>query len=153
MGLVTVVLKVKHQNIMQTSISTSLFLFWVTDLFVCGKVQETRVFMSKGFPKNTLNNGNSEDLTPRFNFYLYNNGGRIFRSQLSIHEIQIFLLKRSKEIGWRKLSDFIGRKIDAEPILSQVNESPILKTTKIILHRGADKKENISSVTEALPVT
>ena len=59
--------------------------------------------MSKGFPKNTLNNGNSEDLTPRFNFYLYNNGGRIIRSQLSIHEIQIFLLKRSKEIGWRKL--------------------------------------------------
>lgn len=30
-----------------------------------------------------------------------------------------------------------------------MNESPILKTTKIILHRGADKKENINNRTQS----
>ena len=40
-----------------------------------------------------------EDKTPKFEFYLYNDAGRIIKQYLSIHEIQQILLQQSQNLG------------------------------------------------------
>ena len=40
------------------------------------------------------------DKTPRFEFYLYNDEGRIIKQYLTIHEIQQILLQQSQSLGW-----------------------------------------------------
>ena len=40
------------------------------------------------------------DKTPRFEFYLYNDSGRIIKQYLTIHEIQQILLQQSQSLGW-----------------------------------------------------
>ena len=40
------------------------------------------------------------DKTPRFEFYLYNDAGRIIKRYLTIHEIQQILLQQSQSLGW-----------------------------------------------------
>ena len=44
-----------------------------------------------------------KDKTPKFEFYLYNDAGRIIKQYLSIHEIQQILLQQSQNLGKRKL--------------------------------------------------
>ena len=39
------------------------------------------------------------DKTPRFEFYLYNDSGRIIKQYLTIHEIQQILLQQSQNLG------------------------------------------------------
>ena len=39
------------------------------------------------------------DKTPRFEFYLYNDAGRIIKQYLTIHEIQQILLQQSQNLG------------------------------------------------------
>ena len=39
------------------------------------------------------------DKTPRFEFYLYNDAGRIIKQYLTIHEIQQILLQQSQSLG------------------------------------------------------
>ena len=39
------------------------------------------------------------DKTPKFEFYLYNDAGRIIKQYLSIHEIQQILLQQSQTLG------------------------------------------------------
>ena len=39
------------------------------------------------------------DKTPRFEFYLYNDVGRIIKQYLTIHEIQQILLQQSQSLG------------------------------------------------------
>ena len=43
--------------------------------------------------------GPPEDKTPKFEFYLYNDAGRIIKQYLSIHEIQQILLQQSQNLG------------------------------------------------------
>ena len=43
-----------------------------------------------------------KDKTPKFEFYLYNDAGRIIKQYLSIHEIQQILLQQSQNLGKRK---------------------------------------------------
>lgn len=40
-----------------------------------------------------------KDETPKFEFYLYNDSGRIIKQYLSIHEIQQILLQQSQTLG------------------------------------------------------
>ena len=40
-----------------------------------------------------------KDKTPKFEFYLYNDAGRIIKQYLSIHEIQQILLQQSQNLG------------------------------------------------------
>ena len=53
--------------------------------------------------KNENNKENNKpkrkDKTPRFEFYLYNDAGRIIKQYLSIHEIQQILLQQSQNLG------------------------------------------------------
>ena len=46
--------------------------------------------------------GPPEDKTPKFEFYLYNDAGRIIKQYLSIHEIQQILLQQSQNLGDKK---------------------------------------------------
>ena len=46
--------------------------------------------------------GPPEDKTPKFEFYLYNDAGRIIKQYLSIHEIQQILLQQSQNLGEQK---------------------------------------------------
>ena len=48
------------------------------------------------------NKGPPEDKTPKFEFYLYNDAGRIIKQYLSIHEIQQILLQQSQNLGDKK---------------------------------------------------
>ena len=47
------------------------------------------------------------DKTPRFEFYLYNDAGRIIKQYLTIHEIQQILLQQSQSLG--NICTFIER--------------------------------------------
>merc|ERR1719394_871315 len=49
------------------------------------------------------------DKTPRFEFYLYNDSGRIIKQYLTIHEIQQILLQQSQNLGLKQLGWLIGR--------------------------------------------
>merc|ERR1712227_734201 len=49
------------------------------------------------------------DKTPRFEFYLYNDSGRIIKQYLTIHEIQQILLQQSQSLGLKQLGWLIGR--------------------------------------------
>merc|ERR1711874_277427 len=49
------------------------------------------------------------DKTPRFEFYLYNDAGRIIKQYLTIHEIQQILLQQSQSLGLKQLGWLIGR--------------------------------------------
>ena len=51
--------------------------------------------------------GPPEDKTPKFEFYLYNDAGRIIKQYLSIHEIQQILLQQSQNLG-RSLSNLLS---------------------------------------------
>merc|ERR1711978_271918 len=53
--------------------------------------------------------GPPEDKTPKFEFYLYNDAGRIIKQYLSIHEIQQILLQQSQNLGLQQLAWLIGR--------------------------------------------
>ena len=44
------------------------------------------------------------DKTPRFEFYLYNDAGRIIKQYLTIHEIQQILLQQSQNLGKNRLA-------------------------------------------------
>ena len=50
-----------------------------------------------------------QDKTPKFEFYLYNDAGRIIKQYLSIHEIQQILLQQSHDLGLRQMAWLIGR--------------------------------------------
>ena len=46
------------------------------------------------------------DKTPMFEFYLYNDAGRIIRQYLSIHEIQQILLQQSQNFGNTSIKEY-----------------------------------------------
>ena len=53
--------------------------------------------------------GPPEDKTPKFEFYLYNDAGRIIKQYLSIHEIQQILLQQSQNLGEKKIFCLLSR--------------------------------------------
>ena len=59
-------------------------------------------FLSSRYEAEYMKNrkkGPPEDKTPKFEFYLYNDAGRIIKQYLSIHEIQQILLQQSQNLG------------------------------------------------------
>ena len=55
--------------------------------------------VKKNKNKKENNKPKKKDKTPRFEFYLYNDTGRIIKQYLSIHEIQQILLQQSQNLG------------------------------------------------------
>ena len=67
-------------------------------------------FLSSRYEAEYMKNrkkGPPEDKTPKFEFYLYNDAGRIIKQYLSIHEIQQILLQQSQNLG-RSLSNLLS---------------------------------------------
>ena len=62
---------------------------------------------------------NTDDRTPRFQFFLYNKQGRILKTQMSIHEVQKLLLRQTKHLGWSPFNDLIRRKLSFTPLLDK----------------------------------
>ena len=84
--------------------------------------------MSKSYSHPGSRIVNSYDGTPRFRFFLYNKKGRIYKTQMSIHEIQKMLLRQTKQFGWSPLSDLIKSRIsmtsiDPPPVIVNQQES------------------------------
>ena len=84
--------------------------------------------MSKSYSHPSSRIVNSYDGTPRLRFYLYNKKGRIYKTQMSIHEIQKMLLRQTKQFGWSPLSDLIKTRIsmtniDPPPVIVNQQES------------------------------
>ena len=75
--------------------------------------------MSKSYSHPSSRIVNSYDGTPRFRFFLYNKKGRIYKTQMSIHEIQKMLLRQTKQFGWSPLSDLIKTRISVTNIDQQ----------------------------------
>ena len=71
---------------------------------------ENIYFLSSRYEAEYMKNrkkGPPEDKTPKFEFYLYNDAGRIIKQYLSIHEIQQILLQQSQNLG-RSLSNLLS---------------------------------------------
>ena len=64
-------------------------------------IVESRNYISsnKENSKNKVPVPKRPDKTPRFEFYLYNDEGRIIKQYLTIHEIQQILLQQSQNLG------------------------------------------------------
>ena len=65
-------------------------------------VESRNYISSKDNNKNRVPVPKRPDKTPRFEFYLYNDEGRIIKQYLTIHEIQQILLQQSQNLGWFK---------------------------------------------------
>ena len=63
-------------------------------------VESRNYISSKESSKNKVPVPKRPDKTPRFEFYLYNDEGRIIKQYLTIHEIQQILLQQSQSLGW-----------------------------------------------------
>ena len=68
-------------------------VFWIVSLYLCFLPRHEDEYL-KGRGKQA-----PQDKTPKFEFYLYNDAGRIIKQHLSIHEIQQILLQQSQELG------------------------------------------------------
>ena len=62
-------------------------------------VESRNYISSKDNNKNRVPVPKRPDKTPRFEFYLYNDEGRIIKQYLTIHEIQQILLQQSQNLG------------------------------------------------------
>ena len=64
-------------------------------------IVESRNYVTVNQDKNTkkVPVPKKPDKTPRFEFYLYNDAGRIIKQYLTIHEIQQILLQQSQNLG------------------------------------------------------
>ena len=62
-------------------------------------IVESRNYVTVNQDKNTKKVPKKPDKTPRFEFYLYNDAGRIIKQYLTIHEIQQILLQQSQNLG------------------------------------------------------
>ena len=64
-------------------------------------IVESRNYVTVNQDKNTkkVPVPKKSDKTPRFEFYLYNDAGRIIKQYLTIHEIQQILLQQSQNLG------------------------------------------------------
>ena len=62
-------------------------------------VENKNIKINKNEKKKEKRNLKKKDKTPRFEFYLYNDAGRIIKQYLSIHEIQQILLQQSQNLG------------------------------------------------------
>ena len=65
-------------------------------------VENKKLKTKKDEKKKVKNKPKKTDQTPRFEFYLYNDAGRIIKQYLSIHEIQQILLQQSQNLGEKK---------------------------------------------------
>ena len=99
--------------------------------------------MSKSYSHPSSRIVNSYDGTPRFRFYLYNKKGRIYKTQMSIHEIQKMLLRRTKQFGWSPLSDLIKTRIS----MTNIDPPPVIVNQQESLEKEHAAAGEISSQT------
>ena len=70
---------------------------------------ETRHRYETEYKRHKDKEGKLKAMQPKFEFYLYNDAGRIIKQRLSIHEIQQILLQQSQSIGLKHLGWILGR--------------------------------------------
>ena len=99
--------------------------------------------MSKSYSHPGSRIVNSYDGTPRFRLFLYNKKGRIYKTQMSIHEIQKMLLRQTKQFGWSPLSDLITTRIS----MTNIDPRPVIVNQQESLEKEHAAAGEISSYT------
>merc|ERR1739844_69127 len=86
-----------------------------------------------------------QSMQPKFEFYLYNDAGRIIKQRLSIHEIQQILLQQSQNLGLKQLGWLIGR--------NMTNLVTATSTSKLPLNMTVPKKDILTTLMNTAKVS